>query len=415
MIDPDTGALSFSIGANGEAADYEAPADDDGNNEYILEVSVSDEAEPDANISHTDGHCDSNQCAGECGLSVSSDTLQMQEDANTPGTFSLALGEEPVGDVIVTVVPGASNGINNLSLDWGGGDAFATFTIDNWQNVQTIQVMTDVNDQSLQNGEVTLELNAIGGGYDTISAQKAVEVINTTAPSMTVSETSFEMNEGEQDSFTVLLDAQPTDTVTFTLASDDPGAVGVSPTTLSFTTANWNVAQTVTVEGLQDGDTFDEFDIAVSVSAADGGYDGLSATLEVDVIDDDYVVPDAPTGLSVEPLDGQLSLSWTEPAYDGGEAIVGYRVQLDDGTSVWTVDTGSIATQATVAIDNGTAYTVSVAAVNAAGVGAYSDPAYVPAVTLSAGVGTYVSEGFEVTATFSASVTGFDSERCHCW
>ena len=47
VIDPDTGALSFSIGANGEAADYEAPADDDGNNEYILEVSVFDEAEPE--------------------------------------------------------------------------------------------------------------------------------------------------------------------------------------------------------------------------------------------------------------------------------------------------------------------------------------------------------------------------------
>ena len=48
VIDPDTGALRFSIGTNGEAADYEAPADDDGNNEYILEVSVFDEAEPDA-------------------------------------------------------------------------------------------------------------------------------------------------------------------------------------------------------------------------------------------------------------------------------------------------------------------------------------------------------------------------------
>ena len=166
----------------------------------------------------------------------------------------------------------------------------------------------------------------------------------------------------------------------------------------------------MTVEGVQDGDTFDEFDIAVSVSAADGGYDGLSATLEVDVIDDDYVVPDAPTGLSVEPLDGQLSLSWTEPAYDGGDAIVGYRVQLDDGTSVWTVDTGSVATQATVAIDNGKAYTVSVAAVNAAGVGAYSDPAYVPAVSLSSAAGQYVSESFEVTATFSAAVTGFSSD-----
>ena len=410
VIDPDTGALSFSIGANGEAADYEAPADDDGNNEYILEVSVTDQAEPNPNVSTQTVIVTVTNVLENATLSLSSDAVQMQEDADTPGTFSLALGEEPMGDVVVTVAPGASNGINNLSLDWGGEDAFATFTIDNWQDVQTIQVVTDENNQSLQNGEVTLDLIAAGGGYDTISAQKAVVVINTTDPSMTFSATSITIDEGGQDSFTVVLDAQPTDAVTLTLASDDPDAVGVSPTTLSFTTANWDVAQTVTVEGVQDGDTFDEFDIEVSVNAADGGYDGLSATLEVDVIDDDYVVPDAPTGLFVEPLDGQLSLSWTEPAYDGGDAIVGYRVQLDDGTSVWTVDTGSVATQAIVDIDNGRAYTVSVAAVNAAGVGAYSDPAYVPAVSLSSAAGQYVSQSFEVTATFSAAVTGFSSD-----
>ena len=278
-------------------------------------------------------------------LSISPDTLTIAE--GQVGTLNVALSEQPYGDVRVDL---SSDQSAIADVDWGLGNAFLTFTVNNWDQAQGVSIVAGVDDSTLQDLSALLTVSASNGGYDTVSDQVTVNVTNTTAPSMTLSETSFVVDEGGQDSFTLVLDAQPTDTVTLTLASDDPGAVGVSPTTLSFTTANWDVAQTVTVEGVQDGDTFDEFDIEVSVSAADGGYDGLSATFEVDVIDDDYVVPDAPTGLSVEPLDGQLSLNWTEPAYDGGDAIVGYRVQLDDGTTVWTVDTGSVATQAIVAI-----------------------------------------------------------------
>ena len=404
VIDPDTGALRFDIGANGDAADYEAPADDDGNNEYILEVSVSDEAVPDANIATQTVIVTVTNVLENAALSISTDSLTIVE--GQVGTLNVALSERPDGDVRVDL---SSDQSAIADVDWGLGNAFLTFTVNNWDQAQGVSIVAGVDDSTLQDLSAVLTVSASSGGYDGTSDQVTVNVTNATAPSVTASTTSIELDEGGQDSFTLVLDAQPTDAVTLTLASDDPAAVGVSPTTLSFTTSNWDVAQTATVEGVQDSDTFDKVDIQISMSLAGGGYDSLSATLEVDVIDDDYVVPDAPTGLFVEPLDGQLSLNWTEPAYDGGDAIVGYRVQLDDGTSVWTVDTGSVATQATVAIDNGKAYTVSVSAVNAAGVGAYSDPAYVPSVTLSAGVGAYVSQSFEVTATFSGAVTGFDS------
>lgn len=86
--------------------------------------------------------------------------------------------------------------------------------------------------------------------------------------------------------------------------------------------------------------------------------------------------PDAPTSLSGTAGNGQVSLSWTAPASNGGAAITDYAVQYSSNSgSTWTTfaDGTSTATSATVTgLTNGTAYTFRVAAVNSAGTGAYS-------------------------------------------
>jgi fibronectin type 3 domain-containing protein len=64
-------------------------------------------------------------------------------------------------------------------------------------------------------------------------------------------------------------------------------------------------------------------------------------------------------------------LSWTAPANDGGGNITGYRVTPYIGGNAQTpILTGSQATTYTVSgLDNGTAYTFTVAAINKAGTG----------------------------------------------
>ena len=57
---------------------------------------------------------------------------------------------------------------------------------------------------------------------------------------------------GGTATFTVVLTTQPTADVTIDLSSSDPTEGTVSPASLTFTTANWNVAQTVTVTGVDD-------------------------------------------------------------------------------------------------------------------------------------------------------------------
>uniref|UniRef100_UPI003510DFA1 hypothetical protein n=1 Tax=Ekhidna sp. TaxID=2608089 RepID=UPI003510DFA1 len=63
----------------------------------------------------------------------------------------------------------------------------------------------------------------------------------------TLSKSTSTITEGGNDTFTIVLDAQPATDVVIDLSSDDAGAASVSPTSLTFTNANWSDAQTVTL------------------------------------------------------------------------------------------------------------------------------------------------------------------------
>ncbi len=59
---------------------------------------------------------------------------------------------------------------------------------------------------------------------------------------------------GREATFTVVLDADPLSTLNLLLESSDPGEGTVSPGSLSFSSADWNVPRTVTVTGADDGE-----------------------------------------------------------------------------------------------------------------------------------------------------------------
>jgi len=84
----------------------------------------------------------------------------------------------------------------------------------------------------------------------------------------------------------------------------------------------------------------------------------------------------APTGLSGTPGNALAALTWTAPVSNGGAAVTDYVVEYSsNGGSSWTTfaDGTSTATRATVTgLVNGTSYVFRVAAVTAAGTGAYS-------------------------------------------
>ena len=86
--------------------------------------------------------------------------------------------------------------------------------------------------------------------------------------------------------------------------------------------------------------------------------------------------PAAPSALMAAAANAAVTLNWTTPTSDGGAAITGYMVEYDTdmnfSSSPTTVPTATAATSYIVsALTNATPYYFRVAAVNAAGTGAY--------------------------------------------
>ena len=109
-------------------------------------------------------------------------------------------------------------------------------------------------------------------------------------PAVTISETSLEIEEGDSETYTVVLDTQPAGDVTVTLGGITGTDLSPDKTTLTFTDQDWNIPQTVTVTAGQDRDAADDTaELMHTVASADDrSYDGLTAgSVDVTVTDDD--------------------------------------------------------------------------------------------------------------------------------
>jgi len=86
---------------------------------------------------------------------------------------------------------------------------------------------------------------------------------------------------GTAATFTVRLATPPTANVTINLSSNDATEGAVSPSSLTFTTVNWNTAQTVTVTGVDDAvaDGAQNFTVVTAAATStDVYYSGFNAT-----------------------------------------------------------------------------------------------------------------------------------------
>ena len=90
---------------------------------------------------------------------------------------------------------------------------------------------------------------------------------SVTPPGITLSASSGNTDEsGSSTSFTVVLDAAPTSDVVLDITSDDTSENTVSPSSLTFTSADWDSAQTVTVTGVDDQVSDGNIDSTITVS-----------------------------------------------------------------------------------------------------------------------------------------------------
>ncbi len=104
-----------------------------------------------------------------------------------------------------------------------------------------------------------------------------------------------DVDEGGSETYTVKLRSQPTAAVTVNITSNNKD-VTVDKPSLTFTTSNWNAAQTVRVSAAQDSDAADDTaTLTYTTSGGDyGGANALSIDRPIRVDDDDTANPIAP-------------------------------------------------------------------------------------------------------------------------
>ena len=147
-------------------------------------------------------------------------------------------------------------------------------------------------------------------------------------PGVTVSLTSLTINEGGTGTYTVALNTQPSGPVTVTVGDPTNTDVTVFPTSLTFTTGNWNSPRTVTVTAGQDDDgAEDTAEVTHSVSGYAGVFTAPAVTVTV-TDDDTRGVTVTPTTflldadergtytvvLDTEPVGGSVTVTINDPA-----------------------------------------------------------------------------------------------------
>jgi len=266
---------------------------DDGDRAISLTVAVADASSAD----EFDGTADQTVSVttvddDTAGFSLSETTASVTE-AGSADTFTVVLDSEPTGDVVFDV---SASDIGEAIVS----PMTLTFTTANWDDTQTVTVtgVDDDLDDGDQSSTVTVAVNAGStddASYDALSDQTvSVTTVDDDDTGFSLSETTASVTEaGSTDTFTVVLDSEPTGDVVFDVSASDIGEAIVSPLTLTFTTANWDDTQTVTVTGvdddLDDGDQSSTVTVAVNAgSTDDASYDALSdQTVSVTTVDDD--------------------------------------------------------------------------------------------------------------------------------
>ena len=226
---------------------------------------------------------------------VSDSSLTLYE-AGGGGYLSVKLGKQPTGDVTVTI--NSSSGANASGADCANTNKVCidtddgpdrtndplVFTTSNWDYLQWIQLATHDDDDS-RIERLTFTLDPSGADYnDAVSATVAITVMDDEIKRAGASTETLELAEGGAGTISVRLSKQPTGTVSVALTSSNSDVTMV-PSTLSFTTSNWNTTQLVTVSSTADVNTTDEtVYLTLKPSGADYG-SARSFTVEVKVKD----------------------------------------------------------------------------------------------------------------------------------
>lgn len=172
------------------------------------------------------------------------------------------------------------------------------------------------------------------GTDDNPSSQALVRVTPTTG--------LFTAEDGTTATFTVVLGQQPKSDVAISATSDDSSEGVVTPSSVTFTTSNWNTPQTFTITGqdddLSDGDINYHIHLGPTQSS-DPAYKNV-AIPSLDVVNRDNDRYKDPAGIAISPKNLTV--------YEGGTAKLSTVLDVEPSSPVTLTFTASDASRATV-------------------------------------------------------------------
>ncbi len=231
--------------------------------------------------------------------------------------FSVA---ESVGTHNVTVNLSSPAPAGGLTLNYSatGGTATAgsdyttlpgTVTIP--ANATTVNIPVAITDDSEDDDNETIILTVTSGTGYTLGSPTVhtLTIIDNDdpppgTPALTLSQNTLTLTEGTTGNYTIELATEPTATVTVAIVSTNTD-ITISPSSpLTFTTANWDTAQIVTVTAGQDDDT--THDSATLTHTASGGdYGAVTGSVTLTINDNDVTTTNpGPTAPPTNPGSG---------------------------------------------------------------------------------------------------------------
>ena len=284
------------------------------------------------------------------GFTIINPTITTNE-SGTNGVFFVVLNSPPVANVSLPLT-------NNNPTEGSISTSNLTFTTSSW-NIQQAITVTGLDDSSLD-GNITYMIQ-VGApvsadlAYNSLSPQSvSVTNIDNDSPGFDITTISGHTSEAlDTATFKVRLITIPSANVILNFSSSDTTEGTIqSGSSLTFTTANWNAYQTVTIKGvndsLGDGDVIYSI-ISDPVVSGDANYNGLDPA-DITVINDDNDTPGVTIFAATNPLittESAGKATFTAKLRTKPTANVTFTGILSSNTSAGTVSPTNITFTAT--------------------------------------------------------------------
>jgi len=240
-------------------------------------------------------------------------------------------------------------------------------------NFREVSVIQDNIDED--NETIIVDIASCDDGIEDGVQQQTITIVDDDSVGFTLTETAggTAVSElGSADSFTVVLEAQPASDVVLDILSGDTGEATVDKASIRFTSALWNVPQTINLIGIDDdiddGNQNTTITLSVNAVSSDDQFDLVSDKILTVITEDDDETPIIPISQSFDIAEdiansGVVGTALATDA-DAGTSFSGWTESGGTGAALFEINSGTgaitVTDNSSIDYETTTSYTYTV-------------------------------------------------------